>query len=294
GVTDSVDNCPDTPNPEQIDSDEDSIGDECDTPPGLPVIIGLLYSVSLNHQSTPIDISPLADNSVIITGPPSYHGKQPGVVRMNPLASGGFELRFQEWEYLNVIHTNEVVPYLALEPGRHTMSDDSIWEAGLIEVGGDNGAWQDKLFQQPFTQVPSLFLTVQTTRGGQAVSVRAQDVTTEGFKAALFEQELFKASGHKIEQVGYLAVYSPTGSGTVDLGSESLFYDLQQQAVAHQWVSVFDSALLVEEEQSFDPEIRHKSETLDIMGIGSFLFAQDVSGLGGDPIALRQQPIESN
>ena len=30
GVADEVDNCPDTPNPEQIDSDGDGIGDECE------------------------------------------------------------------------------------------------------------------------------------------------------------------------------------------------------------------------------------------------------------------------
>ncbi len=56
---------------------------------------------------------------VVITGPATLHGADPGVVRLQNVSSSGFEIRYQEWDYLDGIHGNkEAVPYLVLEKGR--------------------------------------------------------------------------------------------------------------------------------------------------------------------------------
>jgi len=53
--------------------------------------------------------------------------------------------------------------------------------------------------------VPHLFLTRQSVNDDDAVTVRASEVTTTGFKAVLFEEEALM-DDHAPELVGYLAI----------------------------------------------------------------------------------------
>ena len=54
---------------------------------------------------------------------------------------------------------------------------------------------------------------MQSSREADAVTARVKNVTAGTFDVALFEEEA-KNNGHLEETVGYLAVYSPQGSGT--------------------------------------------------------------------------------
>ena len=65
-----------------------------------------------------------------------------------------------------------------------------------------------------------LFLTVQTDNVGQAVSVRVRAPGTDGFQAALFEEEALD-DGHSVETVGYLAIDAPADGGWLDLDEAS-------------------------------------------------------------------------
>ena len=83
---------------------------------------------------------------VVIVGPPSYRGGHPGVVRLRNVTGSGFDLRFQEWDYrerdfADTIHRAEIIPFIILEPGRHTMNDGSVWEAGTFDLAG-TGVWR--------------------------------------------------------------------------------------------------------------------------------------------------------
>lgn len=260
----------------------------------VEMLRGILSSVIVDHNWHHVNNRSLSEHTVIITAPPSYNGPQPGVIRVNKRDTGGFDLRFQEWDYLDGQHKNEVVPYLVLEQGRYTLSDGSTWEVGTFDLAKvanliKNAQWTSHAFSQTFTDgIPQLFLTVQTAHGNQTISVRAKNVTGTGFEAALFEQELFMNSGHNKENIGYLAIYSPTGSGNVDLGTEMFPYHLQQSKISHHWLPVLANTLKVEEEQSLDNEIGHVSEIIDVLILGTYLFAQDVSSWGGDSAALRQ------
>ena len=96
------------------------------------------------------------------------------MVRLKSVSDTGFELRFEEWDYRardhgDSYHATEEIPYLVLQPGRHTMSDGSLWEVGTFALGG-TGAWQGERFSQPFATPPKLFLTVETYNGSQAVA----------------------------------------------------------------------------------------------------------------------------
>ena len=227
---------------------------------------------------------------VVILGPPTNHDAGTGVARMQQVTPGGFQLRFQEWDYQNGTHANENIPYLALEPGRYMLSDGGIMEVGTLSLDG-TGNWVPQSFTQAFAGTPKLFLTVQTFNDPQAVSVRARNVSASGFEAALFEQQSLM-NGHGAETIGYLAIYSAGGSGTVPVSGRELPYLLQRVGLNQEWTPVLSSALRLEEEKSADNETAHAEEQVDVLALGDQLFAQVVSGVDLDPVALRRKPPE--
>jgi hypothetical protein len=244
--------------------------------------------VSVNHiwKFVPGSAAPALVDPVIILGPPTFHGTQPGVVRLRGVTTGGYQVRFQEWTYLDGPHAAEDLPYTILEAGRQVMADGSVWEAGTFPLGG-TAAWQSEVFSQPFAAPPALFLSVQTFDGAQPATVRARNVTATGFEAALFEEEALM-DGHVVEDVGYLAVCSAEGSGELVVNGKSVPYLLQSPSVDQRFAPVLSSALKVEEEQSRDAELGHVKETLSVLALGEQIFAQDVSSAGGDTAALRR------
>ena len=244
-----------------------------------------------NHAWTFVDAPSGYPDAVVIAGPPTYRGADPGVVRLRNVSGLGFELRFQEWDYRqrdlgDGYHAIEDIGYLVLQPGRHTVSDGSVWEIGTLDLGG-TGIWEETHFTQAFAAPPHLFLTVQTANGSQAVSVRARDLRSDGFEAALFEEEALM-DGHAIETIGYLAVGSPAASGVLALNGVPVPYLVQTFNGDERWSPVLSQRLKVEEERSADNEVDHVDETLHLLAFRDQILAQQVSNNGGDTTALRR------
>jgi len=230
---------------------------------------------------------------IVIAGPPSFNGGDPGLVRLRNVGPTGFEIRFQEWnnrwrQYRDGAHAPEDVPYLVTEAGRHQQPDGTLIEAGTVSLDGTN-RWQPVSFQTAFPGVPFVFLTVQTFNGGDAVIARVRNPTAVGFEAALFEEEALM-NGHAVEAVGYLALWAPdNGVGTLIASGEPVGYRAASAEIDHRWASVLGRLIKLEEEQSLDVETRHAKELIHALMVGDFLFAQQVSHRGGDPTALRQR-----
>jgi hypothetical protein len=230
---------------------------------------------------------------VVIAGPPSFNGQDPGVVRLRNITDTGFDLRFQEWDYRSrdhgdQVHAQEDVPYVVLASGRHNLSDGSVWEVGSFDLEG-TGSWEHITFRQPFSEPPHVLLTVQTFRGQETVTVRAKQVTVQGFDAALFEEEALM-NGHAVETVGYLAVKSAAKGGVVELDGDPVAYSLQTLQADQRWVPVLSERLKLEEEQSWDEETWHVDEILHVLSLGGRIFAQQVTGNGFDTTAIRRLP----
>lgn len=274
------------------DDDNDGTPDTLDTSPKDAAFRGSeRVNATVNQDWKTVSLPTLFTNPVVIAGPPSYHEADGGVARIRSVADGGFETRFQEWEYLNGVHASETVPYLIVEARRWTMPDGSIWEAGTFNLDG-TGSWKAQSFTQPFAKAPRLFLTVQSANDGAAVAVRARKLAASGFEAALFEQERDMGSGHGAETVGYLAIYSPTGSGTVNVGGANLPYLTQQPTVDERWTPLLSSSVMLQEEISLNPETNHGDEVLSALALGNQIYAQDTSSLDADPVAPRRKPPE--
>ncbi len=251
-------------------------------------VIGVLDQAAVADSWRTVALPVLFADPVVIAGPPTRRGLEPGVARLRLVGADSFEARFQEWPYLDGSHAEEDLPYLVIEAGRYEQPDGSIWEAGTFPLGG-TGVFQTESFGEAFPGPPALFLSGQTARGGDAVTVRARNVTAAGFEAALFEQESQMGSGHSTEDIGYLAVYSPQGSGSIPLHfGGGLPYLLQSPTVDRRFAPVLGWTLSAEEERSADGETAHAGESLAVLALGAQLFAQDVSTNDADPAALRR------
>jgi hypothetical protein len=232
---------------------------------------------------------------VVIIGPPSYHDADPGVIRLSNVTSGSFDMKFQEWYYLNAvdarIHQLEDAAWLVMDRGRYTMADGSIWEVGRFKING-NGIWYNVNFSQPFAAPPALFLTMQTYNGGGTVTVRARNVSALGLQAALFEEEALMSSGHVYETIGYLAIYSPKATGTITIGDQKVSYATAVVTADSSFTPLTWQEIKMEEEQSLDAETSHAFETLNTLTINNAFFCQEISSIDGDTAAVRYRMAE--
>ena len=263
-----------------------------------------LDSFDVNHQWKKYEINHQEANqfaNLVFTSPPSFRGVQPGVVRLRSVQgccdqdtlisaqpvklNSNFEARFQEYTYLDQLHSNEKISVLGTRPGIHRSANGELIATGSFELSG-NGKWVT--IQTPTTQnIPHVFLTAQTANGFQPISLRVRNVTKKSFEAALFEEEAQMHSGHIKEKIAYLLIDSPQYSGFIDFPNQIFPYHLQQLKVGHLWQPVFNLEIKLEEEQSLDNEVVHIKENVDVLKIGQHVFAQQVSHQGGDPTALR-------
>ncbi len=238
-----------------------------------------------NTVATPGELT----DPVIIAGPPSQNGDDPGVVRLRNVQSGSFEVQFQEWDYLDGWHSAEQIPYLALAKGAFASADGTVWQVGTFRLF-NTASWRTQRFQHCNAPGgPKLFLTIQSAAGAEAITVRARRVTRSGFEAALFEQESLM-NGHATETIGYLVVCSPGGTGTVvDMDGNSEGFSVNSVRLDQNWRPVGPTYLKMEEEQSADPEVKHVFERVDVLQLANKIFAQDVSSNGDDTAAVRAQ-----
>jgi ankyrin repeat protein len=246
----------------------------------------------VDHRGGPVRLPQAYADPVVILGPPVGPGDSAGVIQIDRLTPDEFEVRFLEWRYRNGLHPKEQTPYVVIERGRHVLADGSIWEAGTLELSGAQ-AWTRFGFQAAFPEPPALFLTLQTNNGERPATARARNVEAQRFDAALFEEEAFGTTGQRTETVGYLAVYSPGGEGSIR-GLQSLApYHVGHVETRGGRAEIFDNMLLLQEEGSEDREHRHRPEKLSVLLLDTLLFAQDVSARDPDTVTPRRYGLSA-
>jgi hypothetical protein len=228
----------------------------------------------------------------VIVGPPTERDGEPGVVRIDVVTGTSFDIKFEEWAYLDGIHAPESVSYLVIEQGREILGDGSVWEAGTFAVSG-TGSFAGISFGETFAEAPALLLTLQSALGNDPVVARARSLDATGFEAAMFEEEAL-SDGHMSEQMGYLAIYSPNGSGAVSVDGSLEPYLLQQPVVGAQYMPVLSWSLVVREEASLDAELGHMDELVSVLALGHEIFAQEISSDGWNTVSLRCRSAEQS
>lgn len=258
----------------------------------LPLEVG---EVSIDQQWVKVLFDSPFVNPVVIAGTTTVNGTDPVTVRIRNIDSQGFEIRLQEWDYQDGTHEAETVNYLVIEKGVYTLDDGSKLEAGTF-TGRNTFAQVD--LQQTYAVAPVILTQVASTNKAEAVTGRVRNTNGNSFEFRLQEMELTE-NMHAPETIGYLAWQPGKGETSgfryeigvsgkdvtqnwFDLAFQPAFPDqpaflagMQTFAgsdtatVRNKEVSAAAAKVKVEEEQSYDAEVRHNKEVIGYLVIGT-------------------------
>ncbi len=166
--------------------------------------------VKINHTWTRINFNKPFINPVVVAGPISVNGGAPAVTRIQHVDETGFEIRIQEWEYLDGIHATETVSYLVMEQGNYTLEDGTKIEAANIETSAAAG-FQQVFFREEFNVAPIVITTIASFKDSNAVTGRMKQITIDSFWYRMQEQEANRHD-HGSEKLAYIAWEPSSGA----------------------------------------------------------------------------------
>jgi hypothetical protein len=168
-------------------------------------------SIQLDHNWVRVDFSDLEKfvDPIVVAKPISLNGSHPAVIRISDVDSNGFDIRIQEWDYLDGSHTKETVSYLVMEKGNFTLDDGTQIEAGRFETN-ETGSFGKFSFSQSFQEAPVVLAGVSSFNEADAVTGRLRNISNQGFEFCLQEQEA-NPKAHDWESVDYIAWQSSKG-----------------------------------------------------------------------------------
>ncbi len=244
--------------------------------------------VTINHNWTTVNLSKSFTNPVVVAKPLSYNGSHPATVRIKDVGSSSFNIRVQEWNYLDGWHATEKVSYLVIEKGNWTVDGRRIEARSFSTNKCGTASFISVSFPTAFTTTPVVLSSVGTFNGGDTVVTRIKNITKTGFKLTMQEQEK-NIQSHTTEKIYWIAWES--GSGTI----EGMNYQVgRTYSVTHNLKEVSTTFgcryLWVDEETSLDLETSHTSETVGWAAFSGspFKFLADMQTTNGtDPANLR-------
>ena len=171
--------------------------------------------VQTGNEWAQLAVSQSIKDPVIILGTPTANETSPGVARLRRGTNSEYELRFEEWSYLDENHPQETIDWMAMVPGHHVLDDGTVIEAGRLDIEGKR--WKKHKFSENFSSRPAVFVTLQTDNDSQPVTIRLRNINSKGFKATLQHEESLRKKLHGAEVLGYIAIQSPkAGSGQLN------------------------------------------------------------------------------
>ncbi len=169
-------------------------------PESLPLEIG---DVEMDDTWQQVNFQRTFKDPIVVVKALSDNGAQASVIRVKGISKKGFQVRVQEWDYLDGGHATESASYLVMERGRHQLPDGVWVEAGSVQTKATN-AFQYQAYGAAFKQAPVVFAAVTSVNEEDAVNARLQQITNKGFYVGMREQQA-NAQKHVAERVDYIA-----------------------------------------------------------------------------------------
>ncbi len=156
----------------------------------------------LTHRWQRIRLEQSYVDPVVVVGPASFNGPHSVTIRVRNVTSNSFDVRINEWLYLDGYHTEDSVGYIVLEAGTHVLPNGNkiVASNGLV-----NHETRRFGFGGHFVNRPVVLSQIVSQNGSQTATTRAFGIDTGGFSMQLQEEE--GSDGvHHIEQVSYIAI----------------------------------------------------------------------------------------
>jgi hypothetical protein len=249
--------------------------------------------VVVNHDWKRVDFAETYINPIVVAKPASLNDPDPAVVRIQNVNETGFEVRIQEWDYLNDIHGYETISYIVVEKGMYELPGGIIMEAGTFEADGNNSRFIpfSNKGDFSFTRTPVVIASVTSINQKNAVVGRMRNVSTNGFEYFLQREEKTKVK-HGVETVSFIAIEPFSGvlnQMTVEVGrtgnqvNQNFFYLSYSEAFSNipyfladmqttndsetanvRWRArdIYGVEMNISEERSRDAELNHSNEDI--------------------------------
>ncbi|MEA3469253.1 MAG: fibronectin type III domain-containing protein [Thermodesulfobacteriota bacterium] len=159
--------------------------------------------ITVDHNWSRVQFESSFTQPVVIAKMISQNDTAPCVVRVRNVNGSGFDVRVQEWDYLDGIHGDEVVSYFVIEKGTYELSDGTRIEADMFTTSGTL-SFAQHTFKQSYSEAPVVMTSIATYTDEQAVTCRKRNIDSTGFDYLLQEQEANR-DGHGQETVSYIA-----------------------------------------------------------------------------------------
>lgn len=278
------------------------------------VVVGEAGQIDdLNHEWQTVELQNTYQNAAVVFGSLSYNGSHESTVRVRNVTSTSFDVRIQEWLYLDGNHTLESVGYVVVESGVHTLDDGTVIAAG-VDTSVNHG-WKEIDFGHGFDNAPVVLSQATTFAGSDTIVTRQRSISSTGFSVRLQEEEA--RGSHVNENLSWIAIESAsgqTGDSVYDVlrTSDSVTHrastinfasDFSQTPVVvaamqttdggdtanlrHRNLTTDGLQLWVDEEKSKDSEVRHTTEVVGLLAIeagnliGNSAGAAPTGGSGG-------------
>jgi hypothetical protein len=176
--------------------------------------------VNVDHNWQKITFTKTFFAPVMVAKMTSYNDNDPAVVRIRNVDSTGFEIRIQEWQYLDDIHSEESVSYMVLERGMYTLNDGTMVEANKLETDNTN-SFKVFYFNKTFNTQPVMITAITSFNEEDTVTGRLEEIQASSFRSYMEEQES-NSQIHAPETISYIA-WEPS-AGTIG----NLIFEVQK------------------------------------------------------------------
>jgi len=177
--------------------------------------LGEVGKISVNHVYATVNLQNTYSNPIVIAGPPTIFGSNPSTVRIRNITSTSFDIRIDEYEYLDEGHVYETIGYLVIEAGEHTLEDGRMIKAGSSTA---NSSYSIVQLGTTFPSTPAIMASVVSINDTDAVIPRIRNVNSSSFEMKINEQELDISHGN--ETIHWLAMEENIGFAGLNYQSE--------------------------------------------------------------------------
>jgi hypothetical protein len=186
-------------------------------------------------------------NPVVVAKSVSYNGKDPIGVRVQGIndpsigTRGGFSIRIQEWEYMDINHTTEDIMYMVVEDGHHTVPLDGggniEFDAQVITTSNcGTSNFVSASYQTAFAATPILFSAIGTYGDSIMAVTRNKSITSTGFEVVMQEEKAGDNIRSSSEDIHLIAVSE--GYGIISGSTSMIEVGTSGDVVDNDWYSI--------------------------------------------------------